>query len=137
MESQRVTLRLPDSTYRRLVKLASQSQRSLAEETVSLLNAVLTTNEERALKVRSQLEQLTFLTDEELWTVATSTASDTDNEQMQRLLEKRQREGLTVNELEQLEGLSERFNRVMLTRAKSAALLHERGHDLSVLSPSA
>ena len=137
MESQRVTLRLPDSTYRRPVKLASQSQRSLAEETVSLLNAALTTDEERALKVSSQLEQLTFLTDEELWTVATLTASDTDNEQMQRLLEKRQREGFTDNELEQLEGLSERFNRVMLTRAKAAALLHERGYDLSALSPSA
>lgn len=71
MEPQTVTLHLPDATYQRLVKLATKSERPLAEETAYLLN-------------------LALATDAELWNAATSTASGEDNELMQYLLEKRQ-----------------------------------------------
>lgn len=135
MDLQTVTLRLPDAIYRRLVKLATQSERPLAEETVYLLNSLLSTDEALALDIDAQLEQLFLLTDEELWNAAESTASEEDNALMQGLLEKRQREGLTANELEQLQVLSKHFNQIMMTRAKSAAILFERGHDISGLAP--
>ena len=134
MESQPITLHLPDITYRRLSELANQSKRSVAEETVNLLHSVLTTEEELASDVNAQLEQLPLLTDDQLWTVATATASDADNELMQQLLEKRQREGISADELTQLQTMSAHFNRIMLTRAKSAALLLERGHDISAIA---
>ncbi|MGC1308060.1 MAG: hypothetical protein WA885_12600 [Phormidesmis sp.] len=135
MEPQTVTLHLPDATYRRLVELSTKSERPLPEETVHLLTSALASNEALASDITARLEHLFLLTDEELWNAATSTASDEDNELMQGLLEKRQRAGLTSNESEQLHVLSAHFNQIMMTRAKSAAILLERGHDISALAP--
>lgn len=137
MEPQTFTLHLPDATYRRLVESATKSDRPLAEETVHLLNSALATDEERASDINARLESLTLLTDEELWNAASSTASEEDNELMQGLLEKRQREGLASNESDQLQLLSERFNQVMMTRAKAASILQSRGLDISALAPLA
>ena len=123
MELRPVTLYLPDATYRRLSELATESKRSVAEEAMNLLNSVLATDEELALEINDQLEQLSLLSDEELWNAATATASKTDNELVQQLLEKRQRDSLSANELAQLQSRSKQFNRIMLTRAKSAAIL--------------
>jgi hypothetical protein len=50
---------------------------------------------------------------------------------MQELLEKQQRDGLTTLESQQVQQLSHLFNRVMLLRAKAAALLKKRGDDIS------
>ncbi|MGC1309371.1 MAG: hypothetical protein WA885_19290 [Phormidesmis sp.] len=135
MEPQTVTLHLPDATYRRLVELSTQSERPLTEETVFLLNAALATDESQTSDITARLEHLSLLTDEELWNAATSTASEEDNELMQGLLEKRQRAGLTSNETEQLQVLSAHFNQIMMTRAKAATILLERGHDISALAP--
>ena len=135
MEPQTVTLHLPDATYRRLVELSTKSERPLTEETVYLLNSALATDESLTSDITARLEHLPLLTDEELWNAATSTASEEDNELMQELLEKRQRAGLTSNETEQLQVLSAHFNQIMMTRAKAATILLERGHDISALAP--
>lgn len=135
MELQTVTLHLPDATYRRLVELSTKSERPLPEETVHLLNSAIATDEALTSDITARLAHLSLLTDEELWNSATSTASEEDNDLMQALLEKRQRVGLTSNESEQLQVLSAHFNQIMMTRAKSAAILLERGHDISVLAP--
>jgi hypothetical protein len=100
-----------------------------------LLDSALVTNESLALDIDAQLSHLSLLSDEELWNSATLIASAEDNDLMQELLEKRQRVGLTSTELEQLQVLSAHFNRIMMTRAKSAAILLERGHDISALTP--
>ncbi len=135
MELQTVTLHLPDATYRRLVELSTKSERPLPEETVHLLNSAIATDEALTSDITARLAHLSLLTDEELWNSATSAASEEDNDLMQALLEKRQRVGLTSNESEQLQVLSAHFNQIMMTRAKSAAILLERGHDISVLAP--
>ena len=133
MDLQPLTLHLPNATYQRLVELATQSERSVAEETVHSLN--LTLSNELAPDLNARLEQLSSLTDEELWKAATSKASEEDNNLMQILLEKRQREGLTSSEAEQTQALSDYFNQIMMVRAKSAVILSERGHDVSSLAP--
>ena len=142
MALQTLTLRLPDSIYQRLVDLAQKSDRPLEEETVSLLNSALMTDAElvadisdtRSAQVTQRLNQLSLLTDEELWSAATSQASEHDNDLMQELLEKQQRQGLTLDESEQVQMLSNHFNLIMMVRAKSAVLLAERGHDVSKLA---
>jgi len=135
MDSQTVTLHLPDATYQRLVELSTQSERPLTEETVHLLSSALATDEVLTSDISAQLAHLSLLTDDELWNTATSIASEEDNELMQGLLEKRQRTGLISNEIEQLQVLSAHFNQIMMTRAKAAAILLERGHDISALAP--
>ena len=133
MDSQPLTLHLPNATYQRLVELATQSERSVAEETVHFLNSTLLN--ELAPDLNARLEQLSALTDEELWKAASSKASEEDNDLMQMLLEKRQREGLTSSEAERTQALSDYFNQIMMVRAKSAVILSERGHDVSSLAP--
>lgn len=110
MELQPVTLHLPDATYQRLIELSMQSERPLTDEMVNLLNSALATNEALTSDIHDQLEHLSLLTDEELWNAAKSTASEEDNNLMQALLEKRQRAGLTSNELAQLHVLSAHMN---------------------------
>jgi phosphotransacetylase len=136
MDFQPLTLQLPSTTYQRLVELATQSERSVDEETLHLLNSTLTSREAIAPDIHARLEQLSVMTDEELWKAATSQATEEDNDLMQRLLDKRQREGLTSNEEEQIQMLSNYFNQIMMVRAKSAAILSERGHNISTLAPS-
>ena len=46
---------------------------------------------------------------------------------------KQQREGLTDEELKTLDSLRRGYERVMVVRAEAAALLKERGHDVSML----
>ncbi|MGJ3247548.1 MAG: hypothetical protein ACFE0I_15925 [Elainellaceae cyanobacterium] len=131
---QTLTLRLPDSIYQRLVDLAQKSDRPLEEETVSLINTALMTDAELATDMGDRLNQLTLLTDEELWNAATSQASEDENDLMQELLEKQQRQGLTPEESEQVQILSKHFNHIMMVRAKAATFLAERGHDISSLA---
>ena len=106
----------------------------MEEETVSLLNSALMTDAELVADISDRLNQLALLTDEELWSAATSQSSDDDNDLMQELLEKQQRQGLTPEESEQVQVLSNHFNHIMMVRAKSASLLAERGHDVSKLA---
>lgn len=137
MDLQALTLHLPETTYQRLVELAEKSERPVADETLHLLNSALTTNVKVAEDINDQLEQLSLLTDEELWKAAQSVVSDEDNDLIQALLEKRQREGITPNEATQLQALSNHCNQIMLVRAKAAAILSEREYDISSLAPSA
>jgi phosphotransacetylase len=136
MDLQPLTLHLPSTTYQRLVELATQSERPVAEETVHLLNSTLINDAAPAPDIHARLEQLSLLTDEELWKAAAFEVAEEDNNLMQMLLEKRQREGLTSNETEQIQALSNYFNQVMMVRAKSAAILSERGHNISALAPT-
>jgi len=83
--------------------------------------------------IKQALVQLDMLTDNELWQAAQVTVSSEKTDSMQALVEKRQREGLTESESQQAQLLSHLFNRVMLVRAKAAALLKKRGYDISSL----
>ncbi|NEQ97792.1 MAG: hypothetical protein F6K30_13915 [Cyanothece sp. SIO2G6] len=136
MMSQALTLQLPISTYQRLLELAQQSDRPLEEATLQLLNIALGTDAGQVFEIESQLSQLSLLTDGELWEAATTIASEEDNNAIQILLEKQQREGLTTDETEQVQALSRHFNQIMMVRAKAAATLAERGHDISSITPS-
>jgi hypothetical protein len=80
-----------------------------------------------------ELAQLQFLTDDELWQAAWLRPKAEESEQMQFLLEKQQREGLTETEKQEVQRLSGFFNRIMLVRAEAAVQLKRRGHDINPL----
>ena len=75
------------------------------------------------------MAQLVFLPDAELWRVAQSKLTVEESERMHELMSTRQRVGLSTPEESEAEGLLYRYDRNMLLRAQSAALLKERGHD--------
>jgi len=60
-----------------------------------------------------------------------------DAERLEELNFKRQRDGLTGTEVEEAATLLARYERTMLVRARAAAVLKERGHDISALMTAA
>jgi len=133
MALETVTVRLPDVLYRKIEQRARRMQRSVEDELVAVVAEALPALEELPADISDELDQLTFLSDEELWEVARTALPPEDSERMQALLLKRQREGLTPEEQQEAERLLHHYDRIMLVRARAAVLLKERGHDISTL----
>lgn len=133
---QAITISLPDTVYRQVKRSSEQNQRDVADEVVSVVMQALPQGETTAV-LEQELAQLTFLTDDELWTAARMEATPAENERMAQLLAKQKRLGLTLAEQEELTLLANFFRRIMLVRAEAAVLLQSRGHDIRSLSPFA
>jgi len=132
MDSQAITITLPPPIYSQVKQQSQLMRRSIAEE---LLAVVIDYSQKDTLDkdIESALSQLDFLSVQELWQAAQMTVSQEQSDDMQQLLEKQQREGLTGVENQQAQLLSHFFNRVMLIRAKAASLLKKHGYNISSL----
>lgn len=133
MNSQQITITLPEPIYQRVKRRSQQMQRSIADELVAAVTSSLPEQETLPPDIEQELSELDLFTDEELWRAARMTAPADKTGRMQVLIEKQQLEGLTDSEKQETAVLSHFFNRVMLVRAKAAVLLKERGHDVDQL----
>jgi hypothetical protein len=79
------------------------------------------------------LSRLAVLDDAALWQAARSRFPTEAAQQLEDLHLKRQREGLTEDETQVAMILVRQYERSMLVRAQAAALLKQRGHDVSSL----
>jgi hypothetical protein len=126
-----LTIQLSDDIYHRLQARAEQSGRDLNAEITHLLEIAIAGD--RTLSTAAFLDQLELLTDAELLHAAAVQSRPDEEARMQQLLDKQQRTGLTVLENDSLLPLATHFERIMLTRARAAALLKQRGHDVATL----
>jgi hypothetical protein len=76
---------------------------------------------------------MSFLCDKALWNAARSHLSSEDAIQLEALNLKQQYEGLGAEEKLIHEQLLHQYEHVMLVRAQAAALLKQRGYDVSEL----
>jgi len=76
---------------------------------------------------------LNLLGDEDLWRAAKQNLAPEKAAEIEGLHAKRQSEGLSASESETLTMLMQEYTRIMLVRSRSAALLIQRGHDVSGL----
>ncbi len=134
MSLQQVTISLPEKIYRQIQQNSQQMQRSVADEVTAVVTASLPEQAQLSPDLENELSQLALFTDDELWQAARITAPDEKTARMQELVDKQQLEGLTEAEKAEAELLSHFFNRVMLVRAKAAALLQERGYNVDSLA---
>jgi hypothetical protein len=81
------------------------------------------------------LVKLDTLDDQRLWRVAHRTLPQRAARRLRTLSRLQQQRVLTAAEDQELAQLLDRLEDIGLVRAKAAALLHERGHDVSVLLP--
>lgn len=88
-------------------------------------------------ELTDELDQLAFLTDDELWQAARTRLNEGDHRRMEALLRKQQATDLRPDEVTEAEMLADRFEHAQLIRAKAALLLKERGYDISSLGPNA
>lgn len=136
MTLQAVTIQLPERLYNDVANRARRMHRSVEEELIAVVADALPTTNDLPSELADELEQLDLLSDRELWQAAQTKLSAEEAEQMQTLVWKQQRDGLTKREQNKAEKLLQRYNRTMLVRAKAAVLLKGRGFDISSLNPA-
>ena len=136
MAVQAVTVSLPSPLYERLTRRAQRTRRTIEAE---LIDAVATLPDEPdepdelPADMAEAIAALHLLFDEDLWRAAGQRLAADKAALIEELHLKRQREGLSASEIEALATLMKEYTRVMLVRSRSAALLKQRGHDVSGL----
>ena len=131
--TQDITISIPDVLYQKLKARAEQTQRSVEAEALDALTAAVPVVDDLSTDLEDSLAQLSLLDEAALWRAArTSFAADAAH-QLEDLHLKRQRDGLTDHEAQAVAALLQQYERVMLVRAQAAALLKQRGQDVSSL----
>lgn len=133
MIAQPITINLPLSLYDRLKHRADESQTTVEDELLQLVAAAVPATTELSSELDNELGQLVLLDDNALWRAAQSHLSNDIAEQLEMLHLRRQREGLSPVEESELETNVRQYERAMLIRAQAAALLSQRGVDVSRL----
>lgn len=134
MPAQALTVNLPGPLYERLALRASRSRRTLEAEVVEAIKVSLPEEPDQLPDELSEaIASLSLLPDEDLWRAAKNRLPVRKAAALEALHLKRQSEGLTPMESEAVAALMKEYTRILLVRAKAAALLRERGQDVSVL----
>jgi hypothetical protein len=129
MALQSITLQIPEHIYERA--------RTLAETTAQPLEAVFLHELENAFlpplpeDEEAELNALNYLSDEALWTIAREQMPAPRQERMQGLMDANTQGTLSTEEYQELEALVYQGQRLMLRKGKAAALLTERGHQVT------
>jgi hypothetical protein len=133
MDSQSVTVTLPEPLYARLARRAEKSRRTVEAELADAVSALPDEAEELPRDLADSIAALQLLDDVELWRAARQNLSVEKASAIEDLHAKRQREGLSASEIETLATLMQEYTRTLLVRSRSAALLKLRGCDVSSL----
>ena len=130
--SVQVSGRLLQSLKRR----ATSRRKSLEKEVVELITTGLQNADAGIGELEEFLQPLEMMTDDDLWNAARSRLPRRLSSELEKLHQKRQRDGMTKAERERARLLTEQFERCLVVRARAIELLHARGHDVSRLLPS-
>lgn len=133
MSAQAVTVSLPTPLYERLARRAQRARRTVEAELVDAVATLPDEPDELPADMVEAIAALHLLADEDLWRAAGQILAKEKADLIQKLHLKRQGEGLSASEIEALATLMKEYTRVMLVRSRAAALLKQRGHDVSRL----
>ncbi|MCP4007444.1 MAG: hypothetical protein GY725_24950 [bacterium] len=133
MSSQAVTLNLPGSVFARYKRLAERTHRTVEAELVDVVSTAHPEDETLPPDLEAAVTELETEDDEELWRAARNRLSVETTERLEALHFKQRDRGLSDEERSTLARLLRNYERNMLVRARAAALLKERGHDVSVI----
>lgn len=128
-----VAVNLPGPLYERLARRANRTHRSIEAELADAVATLPDEPDELAADMAEAIEALHLLGDEDLWRAGKQRLAPEKADDIEALHLKRQREGLSSSENESLAMLMKEYTRIMLVRSRSAALLKQRGHDVSGL----
>jgi len=137
MTTQHVTLDLPDALYQRLRRRAEEAHRTVEDELLDVVAGAVPGEDDLPPDLAEAVSQLSVLDDDALFRAASTTMPVDAVEELDRLHDKRQREGLTESEAQAAAALTRRYEQIMLVRAEATALLVDRGRDVSVIAGSA
>ncbi|XXT15588.1 hypothetical protein WME94_35615 [Sorangium sp. So ce429] len=133
MTAQAVTVSLPGPLYERLARRAERTHRTVEAELIDAVATLSDEPDELPVDMAEAIAALHLLEDGDLWRAAEQRLAEEKADRIEELHLKRQREGLSASEIEALATLMKDYTRIMLVRSRSAALLKQRGHDVSRL----
>lgn len=135
MADRSVTLVLPDILYSQLEQRAAETQRSVTDALIETMALAFPTSADLDASIAHRLEGLALLNDEQLWQAAQHSLSRRKTQRLHTLSQQNGRGELTTEDETELAHLLDQLEDVGLIRAKAAALLKERGHDVTSLLP--
>ncbi len=133
MSAQTVTLHLPVSLYDLVRQRAQETRRSLEAVILDVVRSAVGPDDDLPEDLRELIVPLRGLNDEALRRTAMDRFPEEAAARFTELNRKQQAEGLTDKEIRVRDDLRNGYERVMVLRAEAAALLKERGHDVSNL----
>lgn len=133
--SKALTLLVPDTLYERLQSRAVDERRSVEDEVLEAVAMALPMVDDLPSEIVTELAALDELDDDRLWQVAQRTLEQRDDRRLRSLARRQGRTSLRDSEEQELRTLLDRLEDVGLIRARAAALLAERGHDVGALLP--
>jgi hypothetical protein len=119
--------------YVQVKQRAEQSHRSIEDELLEMLAAAIPAGDRLPADLADAIAPLVLLDDAALWRAARHHLPASAATRLEALHLKRQSEGLSDADSATLAGLLRQYERTMLVQAQAAALLKQRGHDVSVL----
>lgn len=133
MAVQAVTVSLPEPLYERLARRAQRMRRTVEAELADAVATLPDEPDELPVDMAEAIAALHLLADEDLWRAARQSLAGEKVDDIEELHLKRQSEGLSASESESLALLMKEYTRILLVRSRAAALLKQRGHDVSGL----
>ncbi|MCP4107305.1 MAG: hypothetical protein GY749_17475 [Desulfobacteraceae bacterium] len=132
MNTQSLTLHLPENIYRRLQLMAKTTHQPLEEIAFQSIQGNLPPlSDDIPPEWRGDLAELQYLSDAALWTVARESLPEKQWDRHQKLLEQNQTGTLTETEQDELDNLRTVTDRFVFRRSYTLALLRWRGYTLS------
>jgi hypothetical protein len=129
-----VTLNLPDTVYEQIQRAATKKRRSVNDLLIEAVTAAAPAMEIASENLHSALAQMAYLNDAALWQAARATMKPEQQERLETLHDKQQREGLTSEEEYEEAALLKLYRETILVRAQAVVLLKLRNYDVSDLT---
>lgn len=130
-------LTMPQATYERLRHRAARERRSIEDEALQALDAGLAGEAPLPADLIATLAAMALLDDRSLWQATRLRLPSAEAALFAALNDKDQRVGLSEAERQVAAELAARHGRIVAMRAEAVALLHQRGHDIRDIAPSA
>lgn len=121
-------LTVPDDIYRRARRIAERSKQPVDTVLIEHLRTLPPAMPILAPEEESELEALRHLSDDALWTIARERSHAEENARLQHLMDKNTQETISSYEMNELEQLVERGEKLMLRKSQASPLLAQRGH---------
>lgn len=124
-------LTVPEEVYTRARRIAERTSRPIDEVMIQRLETSFAPLPELAADEEAELEALSHLSDDALWTIAREQMATNLQWRMQELMNKHSLGSISEEEYRELEGLVDRSERLMLRKSEAAALLALRGYKIT------
>lgn len=121
---------VPVPIYNRLKRAAALTHRSVEDILASTIDAALPPDPNLPPELADNLAALSLFSDDALWAAAESSLSPAQQYRLEQLTTTAEIRSLTTAESSELAQLTELFDLSVLRRAKSLAILAQRGYQI-------